>query len=182
MEDEKIVALYWDRSETAIRETQIKYGRLLHSLSLNILKSRRDAEECVNDTYLGAWNSMPPHRPSLLRAFLCRLTRNISLNRYDYNRAEKRNPECLVSLEELYNSLSLNEDPVEELVLEELINSFLDGLPAEQRDIFLRRYWCFDSIRQIAARYGCSESRVTSLLFRARAQLREHLRKGGVSV
>ena len=109
MEDEKIVALYWDRSETAIRETQIKYGRLLHSLSLN-------------------------------------------------------------------------EDPVEEMVLEELINSFLDGLPAEQRDIFLRRYWCFDSIRQIAARYGCSESRVTSLLFRARAQLREHLRKGGVSV
>ena len=93
MEDEKIVALYWDRSETAIRETQIKYGRLLHSLSLNILKSRRDAEECVNDTYLGAWNSMPPHRPSQLRAFLCRLTRNISLNRNDYNRAEKRNPE-----------------------------------------------------------------------------------------
>jgi len=136
----------------------------------------------VNDTYLGAWNSMPPHRPSLLRAFLCRLTRNIPLNRYDYNRAEKRNPECLVSLEELYNSFSLNENPVEEMVLEELINSFLDGLPAEQRDIFLRRYWCFDSIRQIAARYGCSESRVTSLLFRARAQLREHLRKGGVSV
>lgn len=136
----------------------------------------------MNDTYLGAWNSMPPHRPSLLRAFLCRLTRNIPLNRYDYNRAEKRNPECLVSLEELYNSFSLNENPVEEMVLEELINSFLDGLPAEQRDIFLRRYWCFDSIRQIAARYGCSESRVTSLLFRARAQLREHLRKGGVSV
>ena len=125
---------------------------------------------------------MPPHRPSLLRAFLCRLTRNIYLNRYDYNRAEKRNPECLVSLEELYNSLSLNENPVEEMVLEELINSFLDGLPAEQRYIFLRRYWCFDFIRQIAARYGCSESRVTSLLFRARAQLRDHLRKGGVSV
>ena len=125
---------------------------------------------------------MPPHRPSLLRAFLCRLTRNISLNRYDYNGAEKRNPECLVSLEEVYNSLSLNENPVEEMVLEELINSFLDGLPAEQRDIFLRRYWCFDSIRQIAAQYGCSESRVTSLLFRARAQLRDHLRKGGVSV
>ena len=182
MEDEKIVALYWDRSEDAIRQTQIKYGRLLHSLSLNILKSRRDAEECVNDTYLGAWNSMPPHRPGLLRAFLCRLTRNISLNRYDYNRAEKRNPECLVSLEELYNCLALNEDPVEELELGELINSFLDTLPQEQREIFLRRYWCFDSIRQIAARYGCSESRVTSLLFRVRVRLREHLQEGGISV
>ncbi len=182
MEDEKIVALYWDRSEDAIRQTQLKYGRLLHSLSLNILKSGRDAEECVNDTYLGAWNSIPPHRPSLLRAFLCRLTRNISLNRYDYNRAEKRNPECLVSLEELYNCLALNEDPVEEMALGELINSFLDSLPQEQREIFLRRYWCFDSIRQIAARYGCSESRVTSLLFRARVRLREHLQEGGISV
>ena len=182
MEDEKIVALYWDRSETAIRETQIKYGRLLHSLSLNILKSRRDAEECVNDTYLGAWNSMPPHRPNLLRAFLCRLTRNISLNRYDYNRAEKRNPECLVSLEELYNSLSLNEDPVEEMVLEALINSFLDGLPAEQRDIFLRRYWHMSSIRDIAAAYSMSESKVTSLLFRQRKQLKTMLEKAGINV
>lgn len=182
MEDEKIVALYWARSETAIRETDKKYGRLLHHLSCNILRSKSDAEECVNDTYLSAWNAMPPQRPSLLRAFLCRIARNLSLNRYDHIHAAKRNPECACSLEELYSVLSFSQDPADELALSEAINSFLAALPQQSREIFLRRYWCFDSIKQIARRCNCSESKVTSILFRTRNLLREHLKEGGIPV
>lgn len=182
MEDHRIIDLYWARSEEAIPATDEKYGRLLAHVARNILQDRLDVEECVNDSYLGAWNAMPPQRPSVLRSFLCRITRNLALDRSDYNNAAKRSQSCTASLEELESVGDPRGGPEEEVVLSQLINGFLSGLKPEQRVIFLRRYWYFDSVREIARRLDCTESKVTASLHRSRNQLRAYLEGEGITL
>lgn len=184
MEDEQIIALYFSRDDRAIRETEAAYGGRLLTLSRRILNSREDAQECVNDTYLAAWNAMPPKRPGILSAFLGKITRNISLDRWKRRAARKRGGgEAALSLEELDECLTGGQSPEGEVERRELlraINRFLDALPETQRDIFVCRYWYLDSIEDIGARFGYSQSKVTTILFRLRKKLAAHLEKEGL--
>ncbi len=178
MEDSAIIELFFARSEQAIRELDGKYGKVCHSLSYNILHSSQDAEECVNDAYLGAWNAIPPARPNPLLAFLCRIVRNLSLMRYHADRAAKRGGgSYTVALEELEGCLASPrtvEGDLEEQELVRLVEDFLDTLSAENRVLFLRRYWFSDSYGEIAARTGLSEKNVSVRLTRTRKQLRHY--------
>lgn len=178
MEDNNIIDLFFDRSEQAIRELDKKYGKVCHSLSYNILNSRQDAEECVNDAYLGTWNAIPPARPNPLLAFLCKIVRNLSLMRYHTNKAIKRGGSYTVALEELEDCLASPntvEDTIEEQELVRLIEDFLDDLSPENRILLMRRYWFADSYREIAIRAGISEKSVSVRLTRIRKQLRNYL-------
>ena len=183
MRDYEIVDLYWKRSEAAIAETSAKYGSYCHAISYNILNNDEDAEECVNDTWLGAWNSMPPQRPNRLAVYLGKITRNFSLNRYKQYAAEKRGGGqtelALAELEDCIPASATVEQMVEEKALVEAINRFLYTQPEQKRNIFIRRYWYLYSIRDIASAYGMSESKVASLLFRMRNELKKHLEKEG---
>lgn len=186
MEDIEIIDLYWNRREEAIRETDLKYGKLCKSISYNILLCEEDAEECVNDAYLGTWNSIPDARPGVFSAFLCRIVRNLSLKKYEYIHAQKRNPGVAVSLEELYGCISDGEEPggyddneYSDSVLKEAINRFLELLSDDARNVFIRRYWFFEPIKNIAARYGMTQSKVDSLLLRTRKKFRLYLIKEG---
>ena len=183
MEDSKIVQLYWSRDEKAIDATADKYGRYCASIARNILGNREDAEECVNDTYLHAWNAMPPHRPGILSTFLGKITRNLSFNRYRYNTADKRGSgETAVVLEELLDIVSDGENPEQAMEYRELvkaIDAFLAGLPARKRRIFVCRYWYFDSVSGIASQFQMTENNVAVTLNRIRAQLRDYLLEGG---
>ena len=183
MEDSKIVQLYWNRDEPATGATADKYGRYCASIARNILGNREDAEECVNDTYLNAWNAIPPHRPGILSAFLGKITRNLSFNRYQYNTADKRGGgETAAVLEELLDIVSDGEGPEQAMEYRELvkaIDSFLAGLPAQKRRIFVCRYWYFDSVSGIASRFQMTENNVSVTLNRIRAQLRDYLMEGG---
>lgn len=184
MEDEKILDLYWARSESAIKETDIKYGPYCRTISMNILHSAEDAEECVNDTWLNAWNAIPPKRPGKFAAFLGKITRNLSLNRFKRSHAEKRGmgqtPLVLAELEGCIASTQTVEQASDEKLLTESIDRFLEGLPPMKRKVFVRRYWYLSPIGEIARQYGMSESKVTSLLFRLRGQLKSHLEKEGI--
>lgn len=158
MKDSDIIQLYWDRNDRAISETSDKYGRYCRSIAKNILENEQDAEECVNDTYLNAWNAMPTHWPEQLSAFLGKLTRNLSFNRYKYNRAEKRGGgEFTLVLDELADCVS-GKDNVEQEIdrreLTEAVNAFVAGLPERKRKIFVRRYWYADPVSEIAGVYG----------------------------
>ncbi len=183
MDDERIVALYWSREETAIKETASKYGSYLHSISYGILANREDAQECVNDTYSDAWNTMPPHRPSILSTFLGKITRRISIDRWRKRSAEKRGGgELPLALEELEDCVSGEGSVEDEVIRRELIkrfNDFLDTLPATERRMFLCRYWYLDSIETIAQQFGFSQSKVASMLRRTRLKLRTLLEKEG---
>lgn len=183
MEDGKIVQLYWDRDERAIPATAEKYGGYCTSIARNILGSRDDAEECVNDTYLRAWNAMPPHRPEVLPAFLGKLVRNVSLDRCRRNAAGKRGGgELPAVLGELSEVVSGTEDVGQTLERRELlnaINDFLTLLPPEKRGIFVRRYWYTESISKIASRYGMKDGAVSMALGRLRAGLRSYLTERG---
>lgn len=185
MEDVKIIDLFFSRSELAIKELDHKYGATCHKLSRSILNNQQDAEECVNDAYLGTWNAIPPHRPNPLVAFVCKIVRNISIMRYRENTAIKRNSTYDVALEELENCLSLSA-PVEEIIegnnLVEIIEHFLDSLSQGNRIIFMRRYWFSDSYADIAARTGITEKNVSVRLSRIRNQLRDYLAERGVLV
>lgn len=186
MRDTEIVQLYWDRDERAIPATGEKYGRYCAAIARNILGSREDAEECVNDTYWSAWNAMPPHRPDRLSVFLGKITRNLAFNRYKQNTAEKRGGgEVPAVLDELAELISGGETPEEALDRGELvaaINGFLETLPAKSRAIFLRRYWYTDSVSGIAERYGMRANAVSMTLSRLRAKLREYLLERGFSL
>lgn len=183
MDDEHIVELYWKRSENAINETAIKYGSYLNSISYNILVNREDAMECVNDTYHGAWNSMPPHRPSMLSSFLGKITRRISIDRWRKLNAEKRGggelPLALDELEDCVSGFGSVEDEIERKELAKMFNSFLNTLPVTERRVFLCRYWYMDSIQSIAGQFGFSQSKVASMLHRTRNRLRVLLEKEG---
>jgi len=183
MDDEKIVQLYWDRNEQAIPATADKYGSYCTSIAKNILCSREDAEECVNDTYFSAWNSMPPHREGIQTAFLGKITRNLSIKRYRHNTAEKRGGgQAAVILDEIAEFISGTDSVEGEIDRKELIkaiDAFLGGLSAEKRGIFLRRYWFFDNISDIASRFGMSENNVSVTLNRLRLKLHNYLSEMG---
>lgn len=183
MEDGQIIDLYWNRDQRAIRETDGKYGKLLGSIAWNLLRSREDSEECVNDTYLRAWEAIPPARPGAFRTWLGRITRNLSLDRWKRRDAEKRGggPEPLLG--ELEDCLPARRGrSVEDLELAEALNAFLRDLSAEARAMFLRRYWYGESVAEVAAALGCGEGKVKSSLFRSRRALREHLEREGIAV
>ena len=183
MEDHKIVDLYWARSQEAIHQTQLKYGKYCHSIAFNILRSQEDSQECVNDTYHNAWNAMPPQRPQRLRVFLGSITRNLALNRYDYNNAQKRNGETDMVLEEYAQCISNGQMPLEDsYALRKAINGFLAALSKRNRIIFLRRYWYLCTVREIAQSMGLTESNVKIILFRTRDQFKAFLEKEGILV
>lgn len=179
MDDNAIIELFFARSEQAIRELDSQYGRTCHKLSYNILNSRQDAEECVNDAYLGTWNAIPPTRPSPLLAFVCKIVRNLSLMRYHADRAAKRGGgSYTATLEELEDCLASPrtvEGDLEEQELVHVIEDFLETLSVENRVILMRRYWFSDSYGEIAARTGLSEKNVSVRLTRIRKQLRNYL-------
>lgn len=186
MKDHEIIDLYWKREETAISATAEKYGKYCHAISYNILKNHEDAEECVNDTYLGAWKSMPPKRPERFSTYLGKITRNLALNRFKQYTAEKRGmgqTEAVLSeLEDCIPSGSDVEQAMDEMILAESINRFLREQPEQKRNIFIRRYWYLYPIQDIAANYGISESKTASLLFRMRSKLKAHLEKEGITL
>ena len=183
MDDSKIVQLYWDRDEQAIPATSDKYGTYCISIAQNILGNQEDAEECVNDTYMSAWNSMPPHRPKILSVFLGKITRNLSLNRYKQNTAGKRGggevPVVLDEIAELVSDTGSVEQEVDRKELIKAIDAFLDRLPTDKRSIFICRYWYFDSVSKIAARFGMTENHVSVTLNRLRVKLHNDLLERG---
>ena len=181
MKDQDIVALYHARDEQAIKESEDKYGAYCHSVAMNILNDRPDAEECVNDTWLRAWNSMPPHRPSVLRTFLGKITRNLALNRLSIRKADKRNPHLVIALEELGDCIPVPED-TDARELCAVIDSFLEITPKLDRQIFLGRYWFAHSVRTLAIHYGLTENAVSQRLKRTRAALRVYLLERGYQV
>lgn len=184
MEDTAIIALFWARNEEAIRETDRAYGRRLHVLSDRILNDREDARECVSDTYLKTWQSIPPQRPKHFYAFLASICRHLSFHRVDWKLAAKRNGEVVALTQEMEQCIpdASRERELEGRELGRVMNEFLGGLPQESRLIFLRRYWHLDTIAQIAARYNITESKVKMQLSRTRTKLRAHLEKEGISV
>ena len=186
MEDSRIVDLYWRRDETAISETERKYGRFCFSISNNILRSREDAQECVNDTYLGAWNAMPPHRPEILSSFLGKITRRLSLKKLRDRSAGKRGGGGVeVSFDELEECVPSGrqiDERIEIAELAEIINAFLEALPLDERRVFLRRYWFFDSVSEISLRFGFGKSKVKMMLKRTRDKFLVHLQKEDIWV
>lgn len=180
MEDKEIVELYFDRSEQAIDVTEKKYGAYCHAIARNLLGNEADAEECVNDTWLSAWNSIPPNRPTALRTYLGKIVRRISVSRIRYRTAEKRGGgEIPLILDELAECLPDTECDAEDLS-KEIINRFLSELPTTERRVFLCRYWYGDSIRLICERFGFRESKVKSMLYRTREKLKAELTESAV--
>ena len=185
MEDEKIIDLFFDRSELAITELDAKYGKFCRRLSRNILSDSRDTEECLNDAYLALWNTIPPERPAPLLTYLCKTVRNLSLKLYHKKTAAKRNSVYDVAMEELEDCLS-SPDTVEaeadanELTL--LIEAFLNMLSQENRVIFIRRYWFSDAYAEIANQTGLTEKTVSVRLTRLRKQLKQYLKEKGVII
>lgn len=184
MEDKLIIALYWDRSENAISETAHKYGRYCHYIAHSVLQNEEDAAECVNDTYLRAWNAIPPKCPNNLRTFLGKITRNLALNRYEQRSAEKRGagqlPQVLEELQECIPSDDSTDQIIDRIVLREILNTFLETLKPDARKVFVRRYWYFSSIQEIAQEFGMTESKVTVTLCRTRQKLAQLLKKEGI--
>jgi len=162
MTDKEIIALYFKRSENAIEQTDVKYGKLCHSISINILNDTRDSEECVNDTYLTLWNKIPPKEPNPFKAYICRIIKNLSLKKYEFNHAKKRNSE--------YDSVEFDE-------LRTAINTFLFELPEKKRILFLRRYWFLQPVKDIAKDYGITEKTASMRLARLREKLQQYLQE-----
>ncbi len=184
MDDQKIIELFFARSELAIQALAAKYEKLLHKISFQILQNSEDAAECVNDTYLGVWNAIPPARPNPLSAFVCKITRNLSLNKYRANTAAKRDASMDVSLEEL-GRVIVTPSAEEEWSAQELgrnINLFLHTLSQENRVLFVRRYWFADSVGAIAKDLRISENLASVRLKRMRKQLKVYLEKEGYKV
>jgi len=185
MEDKTIIDLYFERKEDALKATDQKYSAYLKTVIGGILNRREDIEECLNDTYMAVWDRIPPEKPVSFRAFVAKIARYTALNKYDYISAKKRNAEFDVILSELEECLSAGNTVEKELEagqLREALNNFLYGLEKEKRLVFLRRYWFGDSIETIANNFGLSESKVKSMLFRLRGQLKEHLKKEGIEI
>lgn len=186
MLDSQIVQLYWDRDERAISETAASYGGYCFKIAFNILSSTQDAEECVNDTWLRTWNSIPPHRPTILSPFLGRITRNLALHLFQRDHAKKRGGgEIILVFEELAECVSgrESEDQIEdELALKQAISDFLFAQPVQKRKIFVLRYWYADSVAQIAKKMHISESSVSVTLHRLRTALRAYLEERGFTV
>lgn len=183
MDDLQIIDLYWKRSEAAIQETDQKYGKFCYGLAMNVLANREDAEESVSDTYFATWNALPPNRPVYLMAFLGKLTRRISIDRWRGLSAQKRGGGqaslCLEELEECASSGPSIEDAAESREACAALNRFLDQLPQEERTIFVRRYFLMDPVADIAVSFGYTEDKVRSMLHRTRKKLHTKLTKEG---
>lgn len=182
MTDEQIIELYFSRDESAIEQTSLKYSAYIRTVAGNILCNPEDTDECENDTYLRTWNAIPPHRPNLLRAFLAKIARNLALNMLEKKSAAKRGgsvTQLISELEECTAGLRSNQPNVEQQAenaeLVRVLNDFVGSLNAEQRAVFLRRYWFMESISAIAERYSMSESKVKSMLMRTRGKLKTRL-------
>lgn len=182
MNDISIIDLFFNREERAISELKKKYEKLCYKISGNILCQKEDVEECVNDTYLAIWNSIPPDRPDHLCAYVCKMVKNNSLNKMKYNQANKRNSAFLISLDELSECLSSSVDTENSILandLAEAISRFLWTQNEKQRKIFVRRYWYSDSIEEIAEMYGINKKTTASILHRMRAKLKKYLEQEG---
>lgn len=183
MQDEKIVDLYWQRDESAIQETAQKYGCYLTKIAYNILSNQEDSEESVNDTYLNAWNSMPPHKPGILSTYLAKLTRRVSIDIFRRRTREKRQAsEYAVSLSELSDCVTdggTPEDALNVQLLAEAINTFLRGQSDEVRNTFVGRYYFLDPLKEVAGYCGMSESKAKSMLYRTRRDLWNYLKEEG---
>lgn len=184
MDDLQIIELYFARDEHAIKETDSKYGKLCFRVAKNILFDDEDSKECVNDTFLTVWNKIPPTRPNNFKAFICKITRNLSLKKLEFSNAGKRSANAVISLSEIEEILPDNRiaPGVEEEELGKVISAFLWSEIEDARNVFLRKYWFFDSISDIAKRYSFSESKVKSMLFHTRNRLREFLKKEGIEI
>ena len=182
MEDQQIVDLYFARSESAITETDRKYGRYCHSIAYNILEDNEDAKEIVNDTYLKAWNTIPPNRPDPLKPYVGMISRHLSLDRYEEYHTQKRGGQVPLVLEELAECIPDNdsrEDIGESVALKDALARFIRSLPDKTQRIFLRRYWYASSVAEIAEEFGMRENSVNVLLHRTRKKLKDHLQKEG---
>jgi RNA polymerase sigma-70 factor (ECF subfamily) len=186
MNDSEILNLYFIRSESAITETANHYGSYCFAIAMNILKSKEDSAECVNDTYLKAWNAIPPQNPTIFSSFLGRITRNIALNKYRVNRGQKRGSGeialLLSELEDCIPSAKTVESEAEKNFLEETIKIFLSSIKTEDRVFFLQRYWYANSIAEIAKLHCVSKGQVRTNLHRTRNKLKQHLEKEGIMV
>jgi len=183
MEDSRIIELYWKRSENAITETEKKYGAYCSTVAYNILQNKEDTEECVNDTWLGAWDAIPPNRPAIFRAFLAKITRNLSINRLEKKLADKRGGNTVfVVLDELEECISDHSDVeniFESIALGESIRRFVRALPQRDCNLFVRRYFYTESVAAIAKRYRLSENYVMVILSRTRKKLKRTLIEEG---
>ena len=184
MTDSQIIALFWDRNEDAIQETDAVYGRKLFTISDKILRSHHDAEESVSDTYMKAWESIPPQKPNYFFAYLAKICRNFSLRRIEWNAAEKRNAEIVTLTTEMETCIpdQSYERKLEGEELGRVLNRFLESLSLDSRLIFMRRYWYTDSIQEIAERYQMSQSKVKTQLHRTRNKLQLFLESEGIYV
>lgn len=184
MTDSQIIELFWERNEAAIAQTDATYGRRLYTISDKILRSRQDAEESVNDTYMRAWETIPPQKPNYFFAYLAKLCRNFSLQRLQWNSAAKRNGEVVSLTQEMENCIPdrSHERRLEGKEIGRMLDRFLDSLSVESRLIFMRRYWYADSIQEIASRYHISQSKVKTQLHRTRNKLQQFLESEGICV
>ncbi|MBE6806630.1 MAG: RNA polymerase sigma factor [Ruminococcaceae bacterium] len=184
MEDKRIVALFLERDEQALTEARRVYHRYLTRIAQNVLHNPQDTEECVNDTYLRAWNAIPPHQPKRLSVFLGKITRRLALDRYTALTAQKRGGGTTPALlEEWRDALPGEEgDPTDDLAIREALNRFLRQLPTEKRRVFIRRYWYGDPIPTIATDHHATESRIKMMLARTRGELKTFLEKEGISL
>ena len=184
MDDMRIIELYFERNEQAIKETDSKYGKLCHSIAYNILNNRVDSEECVNDTYVGVWNAIPPTRPNNFMAFICKIARNLSLKRLEFTKREKRSADIIISFEELAAVLPDERyaPNISDEDIGKIISEFLRNQKEDAKNVFIRKYYFFDSISEIAKRYSFTESKVKNMLFYTRNKLKDYLIKEGVEI
>ncbi len=184
MDDADIIDLYFRRDERAISETEIKYGKLCYKIANQILGDEHDADECVNDTYFGAWRAIPPERPDSLKAFVARIARNKAIGRLKYNAAAKRKCDALLSLDEIEEIIpdTGSFDSIEDREIGEWISDFLRGERDDVRNIFVRKYWFLDPIAELSEQYGYTETKIKSMLFHTRNKLRKYLEKKGVAL
>lgn len=183
MDDSRIIELYFARDNSAINETKQKYGKLLYSVSYNILKTHEDAEECESDTYMAAWDQIPPTKPQVLSAFLSRITRNLSFKKLRANTAQKRGGgNQALPIDELANLIPDNTNAISALEITEILNAFLRELPTRERQVFICHYWYCDSIKDISRQFGFTQSKVKMILLRTRQKLLDHLEKQEVFI
>ena len=184
LSDEEIIELYFARDEQAIVATDEKYSRVCTNIAMNILGNHADAEECVSDTWLKTWNSIPPNKPNSLMAYLSKITRNLALDRLEKQNAKKRTAETLPLMDEIAEIFPTSEHDslTDSIALREAINKFLKQLPKEKRILFMRRYFFFDSVEEIAKTEQAGESKIKTALFRIRLELKDHLLEEGITL
>ena len=183
MEDRQIIDLYWKRNENAINESNIKYGAYCTTIANNILQSKNDSEECVNDTWYHDWNAIPPEIPQKLSLFFGRITRNLAIDRFRKNRSKKAGGgQFEICLDELSECIGDNNHFEERIILKDLLNDFLRNIPQKNREIFMMRYWYMMSVHNIAERQGISEGSVKMILQRLRNKLKVHLEREGITI